>query len=127
MASHTPRGKKIGGELSATSADTARSTGPALSPSQLRAVQHRGSDLQLIACAGSGKTETVAHRVAALIDEGISPDPSTVAFRAANRRLPRDFHVPDGRPRSIRVKSYLLCQLADGQHLACRLIHTPSP
>jgi DNA helicase-2/ATP-dependent DNA helicase PcrA len=47
-------------------------------------VQHRGSDLQLIACAGSGKTETVAQRVAALIDEGSSPD-SIVAFTFTER------------------------------------------
>lgn len=84
MASHTPRGKKIADELSATSVDITRATSPALSPPQLRAVQHRGSDLQLIACAGSGKTETVAQRVAALIDEGVSPD-AIIAFTFTER------------------------------------------
>jgi DNA helicase-2/ATP-dependent DNA helicase PcrA len=59
-------------------------TAPALSPAQLRAVQHRGSDLQLIACAGSGKTETVAQRVSALIDEGAAPE-SIVAFTFTER------------------------------------------
>lgn len=59
-------------------------TTPALSPAQLRAVQHRGSDLQLIACAGSGKTETVAQRVSSLIDEGAAPD-SIVAFTFTER------------------------------------------
>jgi DNA helicase-2/ATP-dependent DNA helicase PcrA len=57
---------------------------PQLSPAQLRAVQHRGSDLQLIACAGSGKTETVAQRVAGLIDEGVPPD-AIVAFTFTDR------------------------------------------
>ena len=57
---------------------------PALSPAQLRAVAHRGSDLQLIACAGSGKTETVAQRVSSLIDEGAAPD-SIVAFTFTER------------------------------------------
>jgi len=47
-------------------------------------MQHRGSDLQLIACAGSGKTETVARRVAGLIDEGVSPD-AIVAFTFTER------------------------------------------
>ena len=37
-------------------------------PDQLAAIQHTGSHLQLIACAGSGKTEVVARRIAALLD-----------------------------------------------------------
>lgn len=57
---------------------------PTLSPAQQRAVAHRGSDLQLIACAGSGKTETVAQRVSSLIDEGAAPD-SIVAFTFTER------------------------------------------
>jgi DNA helicase-2/ATP-dependent DNA helicase PcrA len=57
---------------------------PSLSLAQLRAVEHRGSDLQLIACAGSGKTETVAQRVAGLIEEGVSPD-AIVAFTFTER------------------------------------------
>jgi DNA helicase-2/ATP-dependent DNA helicase PcrA len=57
---------------------------PILSSTQLRAVRHRGSDLQLIACAGSGKTETVAQRVASLIDEGVSPN-AIVAFTFTER------------------------------------------
>lgn len=57
---------------------------PTLSPAQLRAVHHRGSDLQLIACAGSGKTGTVAQRVSSLIDEGAAPD-SIVAFTFTER------------------------------------------
>ncbi len=35
---------------------------------QLHAIDHRKGNLQLIACAGSGKTEVVARRVAALLD-----------------------------------------------------------
>jgi DNA helicase-2/ATP-dependent DNA helicase PcrA len=62
----------------------ARGTAPLLSPAQLGAVRHRGSDLQLIACAGSGKTETVAQRVAALIDEGVAPE-AIVAFTFTER------------------------------------------
>ena len=44
-----------------------------------RAVDYRGGHLQLIACAGSGKTETVARRVAALVAGGAEPA-SIVAF-----------------------------------------------
>jgi DNA helicase II / ATP-dependent DNA helicase PcrA len=35
---------------------------------QLKAIDHSGGNLQLIACAGSGKTEVVARRVAALLN-----------------------------------------------------------
>ena len=38
-----------------------------LTPSQAKAVGHDGRNLQLIACAGSGKTEVVARRVVHLL------------------------------------------------------------
>src|SRR5438876_2007777 len=41
-----------------------------LTTSQLRAIQHDGTNLQLIACAGSGKTEVVARRVVHLLTPG---------------------------------------------------------
>ncbi|MBI3157013.1 MAG: ATP-dependent helicase [Burkholderiales bacterium] len=41
-----------------------------LTASQSRAVQHAGRNLQLIACAGSGKTEVVARRVVHLLTPG---------------------------------------------------------
>ena len=44
-----------------------------LSQKQELVVRHRRSDLQVIACAGSGKTESIAQRVAALIDDGEEP------------------------------------------------------
>jgi superfamily I DNA/RNA helicase len=37
---------------------------------QLEAINHQDGNLQLIACAGSGKTEVVARRVAALLKKG---------------------------------------------------------
>ena len=83
-ASREQRGKPLGEVSPSISIATPRATTPALSPPQLRAVLHRGSDLQLIACAGSGKTETVAQRVAALIDEDVSPD-AIVAFTFTER------------------------------------------
>ncbi len=43
-----------------------------LTESQARAVEHAGRNLQLIACAGSGKTEVVARRVAHLLTPGKS-------------------------------------------------------
>ena len=39
-----------------------------LTPSQQSAIRHGGNNLQLIACAGSGKTEVVARRVVHLLD-----------------------------------------------------------
>ena len=50
-----------------------------LSPSQQAIVDHRGQYLQVIACAGSGKTESISRRVAALIRDGDPPE-SIVAF-----------------------------------------------
>ncbi len=50
-----------------------------LSSDQKKVVAHRGSDLQVIACAGSGKTESMARRVAALVEEGVAPA-AIVAF-----------------------------------------------
>jgi len=56
----------------------------ALSPEQKAVVAHRGTDLQVIACAGSGKTESISRRVAALIAEGAEPA-SIVAFTFTER------------------------------------------
>jgi DNA helicase II / ATP-dependent DNA helicase PcrA len=55
-----------------------------LSPAQESVVRHRGGDLQVIACAGSGKTESIARRVATLIDDGEAPA-SIVAFTFTER------------------------------------------
>jgi len=50
-----------------------------LSKKQQHVVDYRGGHLQVIACAGSGKTESIARRVAALIGEGVEPA-SIIAF-----------------------------------------------
>ena len=55
-----------------------------LSPAQQQVVDHRGGDLQVIACAGSGKTESISRRVAVLINEGAEPA-SIVAFTFTQR------------------------------------------
>ena len=55
-----------------------------LSPDQLAAIKHRGTHLQIIACAGSGKTEVMARRVTALIEEGITPA-AIIAFTFTER------------------------------------------
>ena len=55
-----------------------------LSSAQQAAVDHRGGDLQLIACAGSGKTESLSRRVAALLAEGVPPA-AIVAFTFTER------------------------------------------
>ena len=55
-----------------------------LSPAQLDVVNTRGCHVQVIACAGSGKTESVSRRVAALISEGVKSD-EIVAFTFTDR------------------------------------------
>ena len=47
--------------------------------SQKKAIHHGDSNLQLIACAGSGKTEVIARRVAHLIKNGCRPS-NIIAF-----------------------------------------------
>jgi len=56
----------------------------ALSPQQEAVVNYRGAHLQVIACAGSGKTESISRRIAALTAEGVAPE-SIVAFTFTER------------------------------------------
>jgi DNA helicase II / ATP-dependent DNA helicase PcrA len=55
-----------------------------LSREQAKVVAYRGGNLQVVACAGSGKTEAVSQRVAALILEGTPPG-GIVAFTFTER------------------------------------------
>ena len=59
-------------------------TGPVLSGDALAAVRHRGSHVQIIASAGSGKTEVVAQRVADLMATGADPG-GIIAFTFTER------------------------------------------
>ena len=49
------------------------------SPQQAQAITHRGGHLRIVACAGSGKTESLARRIASLVQEGVEPS-EIVAF-----------------------------------------------
>ena len=51
----------------------------ALTPAQLEAIDHPGPILQILAGAGSGKTEVLARRVVRLLTSGIDPA-SLIAF-----------------------------------------------
>ncbi|NLX50391.1 MAG: ATP-dependent helicase [Methanospirillum sp.] len=55
-----------------------------LTPEQERAIAHGEGHLLLIACAGSGKTETISRRVARLVVDGVDPS-SIVAFTFTRR------------------------------------------
>src|ERR1700739_3523586 len=57
---------------------------PLLAGEALAAVRHRGSHMQIIASAGSGKTEVVSQRVADLLAEGL-PARGIVAFTFTDR------------------------------------------
>jgi DNA helicase-2/ATP-dependent DNA helicase PcrA len=66
-----------------------------LNPEQRAAVEHRGGPLLVVAGAGSGKTWTLACRVANLVDRGIAEPAFT--FTAVRFVLSRS---PDRRPRA---------------------------
>ena len=51
---------------------------------QAQAIASEDRRLQVIACADSGTTETIARRIALLVDDGIPP-PSIVAFTITER------------------------------------------
>ena len=51
-----------------------------LTKNQLAAINHNAGNLQLIACAGSGKTEVVARRIAELLKTGGAKPANIVAF-----------------------------------------------
>src|SRR6476646_3806488 len=57
---------------------------PTLNGDALAAVRHRGSHLQIIAAAGSGKTEVVSQRVASLLAAEVPPS-AIVAFTFTER------------------------------------------
>lgn len=57
---------------------------PVLSGAAWAAVRHRGSHLQIIASAGSGKTEVVAQRFAKLMADGTDPA-GIIAFTFTER------------------------------------------
>src|SRR5947209_11539263 len=67
-----------------------------LNPAQRAAAEHVAGPLLVIAGAGSGKTKTLATRVAALIREGVAADAIlllTFTRRAANEMIRRAGHV----------------------------------
>jgi len=72
-----------------------------LNPAQASAVAHDGGPLLVVAGAGSGKTRTLASRVARLLAEGADPDRLlllTFSRRAAREMLRRADHL--GAPRT---------------------------
>src|SRR5258707_11028627 len=70
--------------VAAAECDDARMEAPELMGDALAAVRHRGSHLQIIASAGSGKTEVVSQRVADLLADGVPPR-GIVAFTFTER------------------------------------------
>lgn len=54
------------------------------SAEQKQVIDHRGGHLQVIACAGAGKTEAISRRVSALIKEGVEPS-QIIAFTFTER------------------------------------------
>ncbi|MGH7686336.1 MAG: UvrD-helicase domain-containing protein, partial [Candidatus Dormibacteria bacterium] len=78
----------------------------ALNLQQLEAVRHDGGPLLVVAGAGTGKTMTLAHRVAHLIESGAPPERIlllTFSRRAAAEMLARAASLTQaGRLRRVR-------------------------
>ncbi len=78
-----------------------------LNPAQREAVEHSNEPLLIIAGAGTGKTKTLVHRVAQLIQRGVSPSRillMTFTRRAAKEMLSRvEGHLQQPRMRSIQA------------------------
>ena len=60
-------------DLLANLADARPDLAALLNPSQLAAATYEGGPLLIVAGAGSGKTRTLVHRVAHLVDQGVPP------------------------------------------------------
>jgi DNA helicase-2/ATP-dependent DNA helicase PcrA len=54
------------------------------SSEQKKIIAHRNGHLQVVACAGAGKTEAISRRVSALIEEGVEPA-QIIAFTFTER------------------------------------------
>ena len=55
-----------------------------LSPEQEKVIADRSGHLQVMACAGAGKTEAISRRISTLIEEGVEPE-QIVAFTFTER------------------------------------------
>lgn len=73
-----------GGAAAIVPPNSGHQSAPELTGPALDAVRYRGGHLQIIAAAGSGKTEVVSQRVADLLAEGLSAQ-SVVAFTFTER------------------------------------------
>jgi len=54
------------------------------SSEQKKVIAHRGGHLQVVACAGAGKTEAISRRVSSLIEDGVDPA-EIIAFTFTER------------------------------------------
>lgn len=71
-----------------------------LNPAQLQAVMHQNGAALVIAGAGTGKTRTLAYRVARLVEDGVPPENIlllTFTRKAARQMLHRAAQLLDGR------------------------------
>ncbi len=76
-----------------------------LNPQQFKAVFHQDGPALVIAGAGTGKTRTLIHRLARLIESGVDPNQIlllTFTRRAANEMLERASKVLDNRCKKIK-------------------------
>jgi DNA helicase-2/ATP-dependent DNA helicase PcrA len=89
--------------------------GPALNAAQAAAASHAETPLLIIAGAGTGKTRTLVHRVAHLIDRGIPPERLlllTFTRRAAQEMVGRAERLVGSRSRQIQGGTFHAAALA---------------
>jgi superfamily I DNA/RNA helicase len=100
-------------------------TAPAFvpSPEQEKVIAHRGGHLQVIACAGAGKTESISRRVASLILDGFEPA-QIIAFTFTEREAASlKTRITSGMPsRGVRLSSTAWHRLQAHQSNQARLV-----
>jgi len=95
-------------------------SGGGLTDSQRSVIDHSGSDAVLVcACAGSGKTHTMIHKICHLVDkEGVNPRGiwvlsfTNAAVNEARRRLSLAFHEEDIEEDDLAIQVMTIDSLA---------------
>src|SRR3954451_21826944 len=95
-----------------------------LNPEQCRAAVHGRSPLLILAGAGTGKTATLAARVAHLLAEGAAPD--RICLRTFRRRRSQERSDRAGRRAGVPGATHVWGEASHAVGNQLRVMHGPS-